>query len=417
MNTSVNSINATNPSERIVSIDLLRGFAVLGILIMNIQSFSMVGAAYLNPTAWGDLTGLNKWVWIFSNLIADSKFMSIFSMLFGVGIILFTERALAKGKRAGRLHYRRNFWLFVFGMVHAYLIWYGDILVAYSLCAFFAFVFRKLKPKTLFIYSILFFIVPIIFTIGSGMTIQYWPEESYNQNLQSWLPNTETIEAELTAMRGNWIEQMDKRVPGSIFMQTFLFFWQTFWRVMSMMLLGMALYKWGIITAQKSKSFYIKMSLIGLGLGYLLSGIGIIQNYSHNWSMDFSMFAGTMFNYIGSVSTALGYIALVMLLSKSISGTGFKSLISNVGKMAFTNYLFMSILCTFIFYGHGLGLFGKVERSAQILIVLAIWITIIVLSHFWLKAYRYGPLEWVWRVLTYWRKQPMKKTRINEMIR
>jgi len=410
MNTSTKSINATSPENRIISIDLLRGFAVLGILIMNIQSFSMIGAAYLNPTAYGDFTSLNKWIWILSNLFADSKFMSIFSMLFGVGIIIFTERALAKGKRAGHLHYRRNFWLFLFGMTHAYLIWYGDILVAYSLCAFFAFVFRKLKPKTLLIYSILFFIVPVIFTLGSGLTIEYWPEESYNQNMQTWMPDAGTIDTEILTMQGSWIEQMDKRVPATIFMQTFLFFWQTMWRVMSMMLLGMALYKWGVLSAKKSKIFYLKMAVISFSLGYLFTGTGIIQNFNHNWSMDYSMFAGSMFNYVGSVGVALGYIALVMLLSKSVSANGLKSIISSVGRMAFTNYILMSIICTFIFYGHGFGLFGKVERTGQIIIVFAVWIIIIVISPLWLKKFQYGPLEWLWRVLTYWRKQSMKKS-------
>lgn len=409
MNYAKINIIATSPEERILSIDLLRGFAVLGILIMNIQNFSMIGAAYINPAAFGDLNGINKWVWIFSHVFADSKFMSIFSMLFGVGIIIFSERALEKGRRAGPLHYRRNFWLLIFGMIHAYLIWSGDILVAYSLCAFLAFVFRKLKPKTLLISSILFFIIPIVFTLGSGMTIEHWPEESYNQNMQSWVPDAEKVDSEIKAYQGNFLEHMEQRVPSTVFMQTFLFFWQTFWRVMSMMLLGMALYKLGIISASKSRLFYLKMALISLAIGYFLSASGIVMNYRHNWSMEFSMFAGNMYNYIGSVASALGYIALVMLLAKSVKFVKLKTIVSSVGKMAFTNYILMSIIATFIFYGHGLGLFGKVERTDQILIVLAIWIILLVVSPLWLKKYQYGPLEWLWRVLTYRQKQPMKR--------
>ena len=160
MTSNKTQIYSTFPTERIISIDVLRGVAVLGILIMNIQSFSMIGAAYINPTAYGDLTGLNKWVWIFSHMFDDDKVMSIFSMLFGAGVIIFTSRALDKSRRAGPLHYRRIFWLFVFGMIHAYLIWYGDILVAYSLCGALVFVFRKLKPKTLILISIAFFYCP-----------------------------------------------------------------------------------------------------------------------------------------------------------------------------------------------------------------------------------------------------------------
>jgi len=279
METTKPIIKSTLPAERILSLDVLRGVAVLGILIMNIQSFSMIGAAYINPTAYGDLTGLNKWVWIFSHLFASGKFMGVFSMLFGAGIVLFTERALAKGRRAGPLHYRRNFWLLLFGMAHAYLIWYGDILVCYSLCGFLVFLFRKKSIKTLLIVSGIFFIIPIILVTLSGLSIEHWPEESYNQNMQSWFPSLDKSEAELTAMQGSWIHQMDIRVPGAIFMQTFLFFWQTFWRVTSLMLLGMALFKWGILSAEKSKSFYVKMSAICLSVGYLIVSAGVYLNF------------------------------------------------------------------------------------------------------------------------------------------
>jgi len=402
-------ITSTIPTDRIVSIDVLRGVAVLGILIMNIQSFSMIQAAYINPTAYGDLTGINKWVWILSHLLANEKFMSIFSILFGAGVVIFTTRALEKGRRAGPLHYRRNFWLLIFGMIHAYLIWYGDILVAYSLCAFLVFVFRKLKPTKLVIFSAAFFIIPVIIYLFFGSTIQYWPQESYDQNIQTWLPSVENIKNELAAMQGNWIEQMEVRVGSALFMQTMLFLIFTFWRVVSMMLLGMALYKCGVLSARHSNKFYIRMVFIGLILGYAIVGFGINENFLANWWMDYSMFIGNQFNYIGSVGVALGYIGIVMLICKSVKFKGFKNLFSSVGKMAFTNYILMSIICTFIFYGHGLGLFGQVERSFQILFVIGIWVLLLIISPLWLKYYNYGPLEWLWRVLTYWRVQPMRK--------
>ncbi len=122
MNTELELISPVNSRDRIVSIDLMRGIAVLGILIMNIQTFAMIGAAYMNPTAYGDLTGINKWVWIFSHVLASEKFMSIFSILFGAGVLLFSAKALEKGRKSGPLHYRRMMWLFIFVMLHAYLI-------------------------------------------------------------------------------------------------------------------------------------------------------------------------------------------------------------------------------------------------------------------------------------------------------
>ena len=175
-----------------------------------------------------------------------------------------------------------------------------------------------------------------------------------------------------------------------------------------MMMLGMALYKWGVLSAQRSNKFYTKMILIGLVAGYAIIAVGVSQNFQHDWSMDYSMFIGNQFNYIGSILVALGYIGIIMLICKSDRLIRFKNLFASVGKMAFTNYILMSLIAMFIFYGNGLGLFGQVERSVQILIVIAIWVIILIISPLWLKKFRYGPLEWLWRVLSYWRKQPMK---------
>jgi uncharacterized protein len=409
MNNESELISPAAPQERIVSIDLLRGIAVLGILILNIQTFSMIGAAYMNPVAYGDLTGINKWVWILSHILARAKFMSIFSILFGSGVLLFASNAIAKGRRSGPLHYRRMMWLFIFGMLHAYLVWYGDILVAYSLCGMLVYVFRKKKPGTLILISALFFVVPVFFSSFAGSTIEYWPQENYDQNMQSWLPAAEKIQVELDDMRGSWMQQMNHRVPGSVFMQTFAFFWMVFWRVMSMMLLGMALFKWGVLSAIKSTTFYLRMVVFGLAPGLLIVSYGVVENFSKGWTMEYSMFFGSLFNYFGSVAVALGYIGIVMLIAKSARCSGFKKILSGVGKMAFTNYILMSLMGMFIFYGNGLGYFGYVDRLTQILIVFGIWIVLLVFSSLWLKYYRFGPLEWLWRVLTYWHYQPMKK--------
>lgn len=397
------TISPTAPSERILSIDVLRGFAVLGILIMNIQSFSMIKAAYINPEAYGDLMGINKWIWIVSHFLADEKFMSIFSILFGAGIIMLWQRSVGKGLKAGPIHYRRNFWLLVFGLLHAYLIWYGDILVSYSLCAFLVYVFRKQKPKTLIIISISFFIIPVLIQLFAGYTLPLWPKADYNDNLQSWLPAADIIQKEIRAMQGSWNMVMEQRFGDAFFMQTFLFFYQSFWRVVSMMLLGMALYKWGILSASRSRKFYSRMFFIGLIVGYAIVAYGIYSNFEAQWTVEYSMFFGTQFNYFGSVGVAMGYIGLIMLISKSDFFKGFKRVLSAVGKMAFTNYILMSVICTLIFYGYGLGYYGEIDRVHQSLIVAGIWLIILSISPIWLKYYKYGPIEWLWRGLTYLR--------------
>lgn len=409
MNLQTDYSLATLPKDRILSIDILRGVAVLGILILNIQSFSMIFAAYINPIAYGDLTGINLWVWIISHVLASEKFMTIFSILFGAGIILLYERKKQQGKHPGRVHYYRNFWLLIFGLLHAYLIWYGDILVAYSLCGFFVYLFRKMKPKGLIILASFFFIVPILFNLMSGLSLPYWPQESVQETMQSWMPSQETISNEVNSMQGTFSEQMIIRGKHAVFMQTFLFFFGIFWRVTALMLVGMALFKNGVLLAQKSTSFYMRMLVIGLLFGYLLSAYGVWQLFDHQWSFEYGMFFGYLPNYFASVAVAMGYIALVMLISKIDKCKGFKNAFSAVGKMAFSNYILMSIIGSLLFYGHGLALFGQVERITQVMITLAIWIVILIISPLWLKKFNYGPLEWLWRSLTYHKRLPFRK--------
>jgi uncharacterized protein len=397
--------NQNEVSGRIASLDILRGFAVPGILIMNIQSFAMIGSAYINPTSYGDFTGLNKWVWILSAVFANEKFMSIFSMLFGAGVLLFISTANIKGINYKIFHYRRMLFLFIFGMLHAYLIWYGDILVAYSLCGMLVYVFRNKKPLTLIMWSALFFIVPVLINFFIGLSVLYWPQEAILEFNAEWRPESSAALSEINAMRGGWIAQMQYRVASAFWMQTFLMLWWGFWRIMAMMLLGMALFKWNVLQAQKSKHFYLKMLIIGSSTGIALCSWGVYDNFRAGWVFHYSMFWGSIHNYIGSVALALGYIAAVMLLVNSQGFQKLKKLLSNVGRMAFSNYIIMSFLGMFIFYGNGLGLFGKVERIGQLGITLAIWIVLFVFSALWLKYYKMGPLEWLWRILTYGKRE------------
>ena len=147
--------------NRIHTLDLLRGFAVLGILIMNITSFSQISIAYMNPKIGGGLEGYNQYFHAFNYIFADTRFMSIFSILFGAGVVLFTQRIEAKGKRVNALHYKRMFWLLIFGLIHAYFIWAGDILVTYAICGILVFFFRKKSIQKLFILAVILFLVPI----------------------------------------------------------------------------------------------------------------------------------------------------------------------------------------------------------------------------------------------------------------
>jgi uncharacterized protein len=389
------------PGERIQALDQLRGFAVLGILIMNIQHFSMPAAAYINPTAYGDLTGANRWVWILSHMLASGKFMSIFSMLFGAGILLFTDRAGIKGLNPARFHYRRMGWLLLFGLMHAYLLWTGDILVSYSLCGMLVFLLRDLRSPVQVRLAIAFLLVPVLRGLYSFWSMPNWPEGTLSSAMESWAPGKTVIRHQIQVYRSGWLDQMELRIPESLFMQTGYFLMRPLWRVTALMLLGMALYRQNVLSGRRSSRYYTRMVLTGLGTGYALSGLGVYLNFRHQWTLEYSMFLGSQFNYVGSVFTALGYTGGMMLISRTGRFEGAKKALAAVGRMAFSNYILMTLICTFLFYGQGLGLFGQVERKYQILMVPVIWIFLILFSKAWLKRFRFGPMERIWRGLTY----------------
>jgi uncharacterized protein len=382
--------------------------AILGILMMNIQSFSMINAAYLNPTAYGDFTGLNRWVWLLSHLLADQKFITIFSLLFGAGIVLFTERVEAKGYSPQGLHYRRMFWLLLIGLLHAYLLWYGDILVTYALCGLLVVRCRKWPPKLLLIVGSLTFAMASFLYLYLWFSLPQMPLETYQQVKLDWQPSPEMIEHELAAYRSGWLGQMSLRADASFRIQLFAFWLHYFWQVSGLMLVGMALFKGGVFTVERSRRFYIALASVGLGLGLPIVSYGIVQNFAANWTVDYSPFLGSQFNYWGSLLVALGYCGFIALVTKTPKLRSVARVLGAVGRMALTNYLLQTLICTTLFYGHGLGLFGRVERSGQILIVIGIWAVQLIISPIWLRYYRFGPAEWLWRSLTYWQLQPIK---------
>lgn len=398
----------TRPTERIVAIDILRGFALLGILIMNIQEFAMPVAAYSNPTAYGDLTGANRWVWTLSHIFADQKFMTIFSLLFGAGIVLMSEKLDARGQRAWGLHHRRTFWLLLIGLAHAYLLWSGDILVAYALCGFWVYWLRRLRPGWQMALGILVVSIFSLILLVTGLTMQSAPPETLQEWRADWRPAAETIADEVASYRSGWLEQMNARVPTTFEFQTFGFLFWALWRAGGLMLMGMALYRWGVLTGGRSGRFYAGMAVLGFAIGLPVVSWGVVQNFANNWSMEYSQFGpGAQANYWGSLFVSTAYIGLLMLFARSGALPWLQNALAAVGRTALSNYLLQTILATAIFYGHGLGLFGSVERVGQIGIVVAIWVVQLVVSPLWLRYYRFGPFEWLWRSLSYWRLQPM----------
>jgi uncharacterized protein len=399
----------TVQSERILSLDVLRGFAVLGILVMNIQAFAMIGGAYFNPTTYGDLTGLNYLVWLLSHLLADMKFMGIFSMLFGAGMVLMAERLEASGRKPARIHYRRTFILLLFGLAHAWLIWTGDILYSYAMCGFLVFLFRKTSPRTLITLGIISVAVASIISISAHFSLPYWSAEDVAGMAKLWAPAQSQVLLELEAYRGGWSAQNEVRFVAAAMMQTNSFIFAIAWRAGGLMLVGMGLFKLGVFGAALPARTYRKMVLWALVLGLPLSGLGVWYHFATGWDLERGFFLGMQFNYWGSLFTMVGWVGIVMLFCQRWSGSWLYRSLASTGQMALTNYLMQTFICTTIFYGHGFGLFGSVERTGQILIVSGVWVVELLWSPWWLARFRFGPFEWLWRSLTYMKLQPMRR--------
>ena len=398
---------ATPKANRIVSLDVLRGFALLGIFVMNMISFAMVGSNYLNPMAEGVLTGADAWAYEFTQLFANTKFMSLFSILFGAGVVLFTDRLKVKGLSEAKWHFRRNFWLLLIGMAHGYLLWSGDILVSYALCSIWVFLFRNWSVRWLLILAALFYSVEIGGSLLSGWSMPYWEASEVAELCEMWNPSQEYINDEIAAMTGSWMDQMPYRVENTIAMQTFVFLMIMSWKITAMMLLGMALYKSGVITGEKSKSFYKKLRFFGFFIGLGFVAFGMNKNAIHDYACEYSFFQGTIFNSIGSVGVVLMYIGIIMLMLQGSWGPKLEKYLAPVGRMALTNYLMQTIIATTIFFGHGFGLFGTLGRAEHWLVILPVWVFQIAFSKWWMERYKFGPAEWAWRSLTYWNKQEM----------
>jgi len=394
--------------DRIIALDLLRGLAILGILVMNVQSFAMPDAAYLNPKAYGDLSGSNQWVWMLSHIFADQKFMTLFSILFGAGLVLFSENAEKRRGKSATLHYRRTFILLIIGLLHAHLIWQGDILVSYALCGFLVYLLRNKKPGFLVTLGLVLVSIHTLIYVFFGWSLRFWEPDAILETKASWKPSMEILKNEISAYTGSFFDQQAQRSERAFFLETFVFLTLFLWRAGGLMLVGMAFYKWGILSAKKSKAFYQKGLVLSWTIGLPVITYGIIENFDHNWSMEYSMFYGSQFNYWGSLFMAFGYICLVMLWVKTKLFENFKIRLVAVGRMALTNYLMQSLISVFIFYGLGLALFGELDRIMQIGIVLLIWIVQLLWSKPWLENFNYGPFEWLWRSLTYQKKQAFR---------
>lgn len=435
---------------RVGSVDVLRGVAVLGILAMNIISFGLPMSAYVNPASEGlaefagKYEGLNRLSWWVSLLLFDQKMMALFSMLFGAGLVLMDGRNATRSapetppgrKKAGfaGIYYRRLLWLFAIGMVHAYLIWFGDILVAYALCGLLLYPLRKVRPAVLIPVgaAVLMFALVISSAFGgvlSMMSAKIPPIEAkleagepitpseqamldgFREQMGEADPTPEQARAEVEKMRGSVGEVLSANAGHAVFMQTLLFVTWAFWRALGLMLIGMGLMKLGVFAGERSTRFYATLAGVGYGVGLpLVAAGGFFLERSGFDLATMYLYAGH-FNYTGSVLVALGHLAVVMLVVRAGVLRPVTARLAAVGRIPLTNYLTQSLLCTTLFFGWGLGMFGRFERAELWLVVAGVWTLQLLWSPWWVARFRFGPAEWLWRTVAYWKLQPWRHER------
>ena len=246
-----------------------------------------------------------------------------------------------------------------------------------------------------------------VFGVLQGL-MDFYPADVMDELQQMWKPDESSVQWELGVYRGGYWGQMEHRAPTALELHTTVLLTWFGWRVGGLMLIGMSLFKWKIFGAYRSPAFYKRMVALGLGIGLPLEAFGIYYQHQLDWQIN-AMIPGLLFNYFSSLFIAAGYLGLIMLFCQSNAGTIIKRKLASVGRMAFTNYLTQTVICTTIFYGHGFGWFGHLERWHMLMVVLGVWIAQIAWSEWWLARFQNGPLEWLWRCATYLRILPLRK--------
>ncbi|MCF6295567.1 MAG: DUF418 domain-containing protein [Flavobacteriaceae bacterium] len=431
MNTQTNSFTSHKASERIISLDVMRGIVLFGILLMNINGMGLAGS-YSDPTVSGGDTGWNLTTWITTNLSFEGTMRALFSLLFGVGMFIFLDRLEKKGAgiKAANIYFRRLIWLLIFGLIHGYLLlWTGEILYDYALMGFMVFSFRNLSPKKLILTAFLLFSIGALWNYADykkdvKLVNQVELAESYKVEgkeltkelkeatakweEREWKRSPEGIEDFNTNMRKGYLDVLVFLAPENQYTDKYWTYRYDLWDIFSMMLLGIALFKWNILSAEKSYKFYGTMAVIGYLIGLSINYYEILSIIEGDFS--FLSFSKSNITYdLGRVPVAIGHIGLIMLFCKLPFLKWLKSSLAAVGKMALTNYVMHSVFAMFIFTGVGFGLFGTFQRYELLYIVFSIWIIQLIISPIWLKYYQFGPLEWIWRNLSYLKKHPFKK--------
>ena len=417
--------------DRIESLDVLRGFALLGILLVNIVAFGLVSSAFLDPGIYlTPIGGIDYIVWAFIELSSEGAMRTLFSILFGAGVVLFVTGSTAK---SGWLHYRRNFWLLVFGLINAYIfLWPGDILVTYALSGFVLWFVRNWKARSLLILATFLILIGSLQNFAMKSTLEIARDAAEEMKIS--ISKGEEFSEETAAWAQGWIDYEEDNqaeidnIPNEIKKRTssyssayeynlekanemiyFVLPFFLFLDALMMMVIGMALFKLGVLDGGRDIKFYIRMMCVGFLTGISINAYEVLLITNSNMDIIETNPYFRFTYHFGRLFMGLGYLGLVILLIKIEKLESLRFRLACVGRMALTNYLMHSVIALFIFTGAGLGLLGKFSWSQLYLFVLLIWVIQLYISPLWLKYFYFGPVEWLWRLLTYLKKPKMVK--------
>ena len=390
-------------SERIYVIDVLRGLAVCGILIGNMQWNS--GYGFMPPAmaeAWPMYDKVTQYL---VHVFVEGKFYSIFSLLFGFGFALQIDRATQRGDANASVFKRRLFWLLVIGVIHA-SIWAGDILSVYALMGFILLLFRQKSDESLLRWALSLMVVPVIyFAIILALFLAFAPPDTASVVAKA---QTDMFQSAMNVVPNGGFFQIIREYNVGMVAGRWagLFLQMRLPKILAMFLLGFYAYRKGYFQHPLDHQPFIrKVTVYGLGLGLVCNPLFAWFAHSEaDFPPSYNGLIGIVMYGIGVPALAVGIAAAVLTLWQNASWRKVLGVFTPVGRMALTNYLMQTAISLFIFYGWGLGYYGKVGPLTATLVALAIFAAQVVISTIWLKYFAYGPMEWIWRQLTYKRR-------------
>ncbi len=402
----------TITNERVEIIDLLRGIALLGILVVNIPIMNAPFVTEIGQfSLWTDPANKTA-MWVIK-FFFTGKFYTLFSMLFGIGFYFFLKKADENAVLP--LFKRRLWWLLAFGILHVVLLWYGDILVFYALFGFLLILFRKKSNKSLVIWAISILLIPIALSTLFVLLIKMAsmvPEAAAEMDasfVEANVRMSELLERALIVYSsGSFLEIVAMRLEEYRNILGGIFFF--FPNVLAMFLIGVVLARKKVFeNLEANRAFFRKLFLYSLPLA--LAGNWIYATYAAQSSfidMSWMMVLTLAAHGFGGPAMTFVYIAVVAHIYDKGYFKNLTMAIAKTGRMALTNYLTQSLIATTIFFSYGLGLYGQVNVWQGMLLAFGIYAIQVVWSHYWLQHYRFGPMEWLWRTLTYRKKQKLR---------